>query len=191
MSADNNDPDKGHDQSIGHTQPRVRPHQDPDLLRELYHDEGLSQTEVGDELGCDQATVSKWMRKFGIETRPPMHERERKAVYRSVDDNGKVQYLARNGDGPERLVSEHQLVALLEYDAEDVFAPETHVHHLMAAPHAVDLPENLVVLNHRDHIRRHAEGTATDDPEVILAHIRGEFDPDIGSTDETDREGGS
>lgn len=41
----------------------------PDLLRELYVDEGLSQDEVALRLGVHRQTVVRWMEQFGIPTR--------------------------------------------------------------------------------------------------------------------------
>jgi transposase len=41
----------------------------PDLIRELYVDEGLSQEDVAGRLGVHRATVVRWMAEFGIQTR--------------------------------------------------------------------------------------------------------------------------
>jgi transposase-like protein len=46
-----------------------KPWQDEDTLRRLYHDQELSQSEIAEELGTEQGTVSWWMDKLGIETR--------------------------------------------------------------------------------------------------------------------------
>ncbi|WP_256544824.1 hypothetical protein [Halobellus inordinatus] len=160
---------------------RARPYQDPEILRDLYHDEGLSQSEIADRFDVHRTTITHWMNKHDIETRPPMGDREPKDVYRIVDGDEKVQYLERNNE-LGHLVYRHQLVALLEYDPEDVFHPDTHIHHLMGAPAAVDVPENLTVLDAREHIKRHAEGTATDDPRTILDLMRDDFEPMIGGS---------
>lgn len=37
------------------------PYQDPETLRRLYYDEGLTQAEIADELGYARRTVSDWM----------------------------------------------------------------------------------------------------------------------------------
>lgn len=42
-----------------------------DELRRLYHDERLTIKEISDSLGCGSTTVSRWMKKHGIETREP------------------------------------------------------------------------------------------------------------------------
>lgn len=43
------------------------PWRDPTTLRRLYYDEGLSQAEMADELGCAQRTVCRWMEYHGLE----------------------------------------------------------------------------------------------------------------------------
>ena len=47
-----------------------------DLLHEWYHVEGLTLDQIGDRLGITKGAVSRWMEKFGIETRRggPMRE---------------------------------------------------------------------------------------------------------------------
>lgn len=44
-------------------------YKDEDRLRRLFHEEGLTQSEIAEKLGCSHGTVSNWMRKYGIETR--------------------------------------------------------------------------------------------------------------------------
>ena len=46
-------------------------YKDPDVLERLYWYEGMSQKEIGNKLDCSATTVSKYMDKFGIETRDP------------------------------------------------------------------------------------------------------------------------
>jgi transcriptional regulator with XRE-family HTH domain len=45
------------------------PRDDPERLRELYHEEGLSQAEIGDRLGVSQNAVQLWMIDHDIDTR--------------------------------------------------------------------------------------------------------------------------
>lgn len=42
------------------------PWRDPDVLEELFVEEGLSTQAMADELGCSAATVKKWRRRHGI-----------------------------------------------------------------------------------------------------------------------------
>lgn len=39
------------------------------ILRELYVDRGLNVDQVGEELGITKGAVSRWLDRFGIETR--------------------------------------------------------------------------------------------------------------------------
>jgi len=48
-----------------------KPWRDESLLRELYGEQGQSQTEIADLLGCGNSTVSNQVRKFGIEKAEP------------------------------------------------------------------------------------------------------------------------
>jgi DNA-binding XRE family transcriptional regulator len=41
----------------------------PELIRELYERDGLSQEEVAERIGVHRATVVRWMEEFGIPTR--------------------------------------------------------------------------------------------------------------------------
>lgn len=41
----------------------------PELIRELYEVDGLSQEEVAVRLGVHRVTVVRWMAEFGIQTR--------------------------------------------------------------------------------------------------------------------------
>lgn len=42
-----------------------------DLLRRLYVAEGLTVDEVGQQLGITKGAASRWLERFGIETRRP------------------------------------------------------------------------------------------------------------------------
>jgi len=43
-----------------------KPWKDPRVLARLYYDEGLTQGEIADELGCGQKTVSRRMTRYGL-----------------------------------------------------------------------------------------------------------------------------
>ncbi|AGM11063.1 HTH domain-containing protein [Haloarcula virus HCTV-8] len=53
--------------------PDKDPWKDKETLRELYHDKGLDQSEMGDELGCSAGTISYWMDKLGVNTTHTKH----------------------------------------------------------------------------------------------------------------------
>ncbi|AXG08615.1 hypothetical protein [Haloplanus rubicundus] len=184
MSANDDSRDSGIE-SAEYGQPRVEPWKDEDRLRRLYHEEGKSQYEIANQFDIKQPTVKYWMNKFGIDTRPSNREKDRQSIYRFVDDDGKIMLLERDDEGVNYLVYIHQVVALEDFHAKDVFKKGNDVHHLLGSPHAIDVPENLTVLSKSEHVRQHAEGTATDDPETVLQHIFDEFDPEL-EIDESD-----
>ena len=51
-----------------------------DLLEDLYVSRELTLAEVGVELGVDAATVSRWLRRHGIQTRVIGHRKRRAAA---------------------------------------------------------------------------------------------------------------
>ena len=83
-------------------------------------------------------------------------------------------YHVPDGDGGRAAVYQHQLVALLEFDPSEVFADDTHTHHEMGSPISIDIPENLDILDDREHIRLHAGGGDCSHPELVLADVFGE-----------------
>jgi len=42
---------------------------DPEVLREKYHDEGMTMAEIGEEFGCSDGTVMRRLHEHGIEVR--------------------------------------------------------------------------------------------------------------------------
>jgi hypothetical protein len=99
-----------------------------------------------------------------------MDQRDR-TISKSRKPRGKIQYHVPDGDGGRETFYQHQLVALLEFSADEVFADDTHIHHEMGSPVAVDTPENLDVLGDREHICLHAGGAGCIHPEIVLADI--------------------
>ena len=45
------------------------PHRDPEILRQLYWDEGLNQEEIGAKLGVAQSTIWLWMKRLEVPAR--------------------------------------------------------------------------------------------------------------------------
>ena len=169
--------------STDYSRPNALPYQKEETLQELYCERKLSQDQIANKFGVTQQAISYWIQQHELQ-----RDIESGSIYRTVDDDGKAQYIQYTDDGLEHLCYEHQLVALEDHSAEDVFDSDTHVHHLMAAPYAVDLPENLIVMDVGEHLRRHADGTAVDHPETILQHTFDEFEPKIGSVYQSNSE---
>lgn len=47
----------------------TKPHKDEQVLRELYHERGMTMSEVGEELGVAQSAISTSMSELGIKSR--------------------------------------------------------------------------------------------------------------------------
>lgn len=63
--------DKSEAASRGALGDKVEKLKDADWLREQYHDEARSSSDIADDIGCDSVTVREWMERHGIERRPP------------------------------------------------------------------------------------------------------------------------
>jgi len=148
----------------------AEPYRDPHVLRVLYHQCELSQRQIAEQCGVSQQTVHRWMKNLGVSTRPPSHLRD---LSLSVGQGVKGKELYQipdideeSGEEYRYCLARHQLIALLCEDGEgnwaysigDVFGGDTHVHHEMSAPVAVDIPENLAVLSASEHMRLHGSG---------------------------------
>ena len=46
-----------------------RPYRDREWLTERYHEDGLTQREIGELCGVHEITIRRWMKRLGIETR--------------------------------------------------------------------------------------------------------------------------
>lgn len=156
------------------------PWKNPKRLRDLYVEKGWSQYEIADHFDVKQPTIAYWMDKLEIESRPPMHEWDARKLYRTAGLKGKHQYKVREPEDAEKDFQqfyEHEIVALLEFEASEVFADDTVIHHAMNSPHGVDLPENLDVLGAREHVQLHAGGGGTAHPRIVLQEVFDEEDP--------------
>lgn len=130
-----------------------RPWRDPDLLRELYHNQGMSLREIADELGCVNSTVYKNMQKYDIEAR------DRRIPHANLytDRRGYERWQTWDVDR-YRKVSVHQILAISEGASPDeVFGSGRATHHKNRIPWD-NRPENVESMSQSEHVRRHAEG---------------------------------
>lgn len=82
------------------------PWRDEVTLRELYIDNGMSTTEIGNELDCSDVTIGNWLNKHGIE-RPEKPWKDRGTLRRLYIDDGKSTYdIAEELDCSDVTVSE-------------------------------------------------------------------------------------
>jgi len=175
----------------------AEPYRDPHVLRVLYHDWELSQREIGEQCGVSQQSIQRWFERFGIDTRPPMNERNR-SISKSQVTKDKVQYHVPDTGGEYSRFYRHELVALLSENSDgdwafspsDVFGDGSHVHHEAAAPTAIDVPGNLSILSVREHMQLHGGPQISSRVETTLDEIFAEYDgePDPDEFELTDEE---
>lgn len=136
-------------------------YQKESVLRELYHDKGMSFTEVAEELDCAPYQIQTWMDKHGIESRqapqdptvPPYHGFEMRG-----DESIPFEYevVQTTIDGKVRTISIHRLIAVAydELDPEDMWNYDIHVHH--KSGHGLDnRPDKLEAVTRKEHKQRH------------------------------------
>lgn len=130
------------------------PWDDEDLLREMYHEKGMTLREIADELGgCDYTTIHRRMYEFGIEARGSDRGRNRDpyATFHTRADG--YEYWSSKTSS----VLVHRLLAVSKYGFDTVADGECVIHH--------DIPigwlnyaDNIVaVASHSDHNKLHRE----------------------------------
>lgn len=124
-------------------------HRDEEWLREQYVENGLTQQEMADEVGCGQHTISRWLRRHGIDTR---HKSDYQH-HATIRMNDKGYYIARcqAGDSDDRFYL-HRLTAVAEYGFDEVVGND--VHHVNGCTWD-NRPENLTPVDSGDHAKLH------------------------------------
>ena len=165
--------------------PNTRPYQQKEVLRELHYEEGLNQTEIADKFDVDQSTIHYHLKKHDL-----LKEQTKKDFYFITLSNGKVSVRPSGDD--EQSFYMHQLNACLNHDPHEVFDPDNDVHHTVEFTYALDLPENLIVMDHGNHRSRHDEGTAECHISAVLDLIFDEWRLDMNAfvDDTTERADG-
>jgi len=120
-----------------------------ETLYELYHEEGLSLSEIGDTLDCGQTTVLYWMDKHDIQRR-------------KANDEKPPAYCVERGwpvwshriDGIHRTVRVHRLIAVAYHGFEAVAGMD--VHHKNGVRWD-NRPTNLTPIDHGEHTSLHRQ----------------------------------
>jgi transposase-like protein len=135
-----------------------KPWQDPEVLRELYHEQELSAKRVADELGCATQTVRHWMIEHDIERRPWYH--------RTTDTPPSTQRRYPTIEGPHSTVLIHRFVAFAtgKMSFEELCDPNIIVHHRTNVGWD-NRPENLEVMTRSEHMKIHGRNDYT--PETL------------------------
>lgn len=136
------------------------PWKDQETLEELYWNEGLSQREIGNELGTSQGTISYWFDKFDIEQRDfaeacKGNNRVERCSF-TIDEGGheKVYAYIRTGRGSHKKKEAriHQLIEIAKgKDPYKVFSNgEYETHHINGIPWD-NRPDNTILLSYNAH----------------------------------------
>lgn len=131
------------------------PWKDESLLRELYHDEKLSQYEIAERWDCSRSTVSKWMDIHGIPTRPQSAAVATALPHPKLKSNNRGYEIIETRVQTERaqfLI--HRLLAVAEWRFDDVAGKV--VHHQNGIPWD-NRPGNIELLSDGEHKRVHAK----------------------------------
>lgn len=152
----------GAHKTFKHSDEHQKEYKDPDTLRELYHDKGLSTIEIAEHFDVAPTTIQKYMKEGGVErekayndpTRPPSH---------ILDTHGEgvgnaYEKIREYHDGEKNVVMVHRLIAYAhgKIDFEGLCNPDVVVHH--ESGHGWDnRPSNLVVKDFSEHAKDHAD----------------------------------
>lgn len=131
-------------------------HTDESWLREQYHENERSLSDMAGEAGVTAATVLKYMRRYDIPRRSATdHAKQSPASYLTVP-RGYVKSMSKH-NGKQFQVWIHQLVAIADgADPYKVFSNGAyHCHHKNGVKWD-NRPENIELLEGRDHESIHA-----------------------------------
>lgn len=137
---------------------KERPWTDEDTLRRLYVEEGLSQQEVGDRLGCSASTIGNWMDKFGIKNTHFVN----RAKFRT-QQNGYEQWCSTYGWEKDRLYVHQLLAVAMGTDPHDLFGGDYQIHHKNGI-HWDNRPGNIETIHIVDHASEHMNKKWGDKP---------------------------
>jgi predicted DNA-binding protein YlxM (UPF0122 family) len=131
-------------------------YRDPDRLRRLYWDEGMSLGKIAEELKVAETTVYRWFRKHGISRRAEYHHLNYTFVPYRTDKEGyerwRDQYRNRDGEKKEDVVAVHRLAAVAWFGYESVLGRV--VHHDSKIPWD-NRESNLDLMQRSDHSSYH------------------------------------
>jgi|GEM_PF-1908257 len=129
---------------------------DPEELQRLYHEEGMSLSEVGQELGVDREAIRTEMQRHGIPRRGRLEAVKNSfATFGTGIDGYEYWKDSSEGGGFLRV---HQLLAISKgSEPHRVFSGEYDVHHRNGVKWDNRL-ENVELLTKAEHNQAHADG---------------------------------
>lgn len=121
-------------------------------LEHLYIVKCLTQDEIADFLNVSKTTICRWMKKHGIETRNQGSTPRQVRV--SIGDDMYAS-ISQRIDGERVVFRTHRLVAFAHFDGTlEEFSSYDVVHHKDGCKFN-NAPENLEVLTHEEHNKKH------------------------------------
>lgn len=131
-------------------------HTNPNELKRLYHDEGMTLAEVVEKTTAGgHSTVRYHMNKHGIDRRDPSEFNKNLHAGITTEKSGHMSWYSDDPDGQRRTMKVHRLVAIAEHGADAVAG--NHVHHKNEIPWD-NRPSNLEIKSPKDHHSHHSTG---------------------------------
>jgi DNA-binding Lrp family transcriptional regulator len=131
---------------------------DETWLREKYHGEMMSITEVAEEIGCSRMPVYRALKRHGIERHHIDYDRQNTHPGFRIHDQGYVCAFSNHyeGDGEQTFeeVRIHRLLAVSEHGFEAVANKEVHHENGIAWDNR---PGNIEILSKDEHAKHHFE----------------------------------
>jgi len=156
-----------------------KPYQDPQKLRELYHEEELTTREIADRLGCNNSTITRYLNKYDIQTRENWKagveaakraNRVERVKLRQLPTGymywGSTEWTPDNEKRTSFIVYVHRLLAVAEYGFDAV--ADKDVHHKNGVKWD-NRPDNIEVLDKAEHTRLGNEQRISDS--ALLSEI--------------------
>lgn len=130
---------------------------DPEIVKQLHHDDGMSVTEIARKYGVDRTTVKRRIDKFDIEYIKHHDSDSTASIY--VDKYGyeKVS-VSSNPHDEDHTLRLHRLMLLPYIDPEKIFGNEFVVHHKNGIPWDNRL-DNFEIMDNSEHSRLHIYDT--------------------------------
>jgi len=145
-----------------------QPYHDPDVLKKLYWEDGLTTGEISDIFDVYRSTIVRSMDRAGVETREMSDydpEEYTKAAHDATRKDPRLDVSARGYERIRHIHTEfkhHRLLATLLVDDLDRLSDLAVHHDIPVWPdgpdevaQAVNFLDNLEVLDHGEHMRQH------------------------------------